>query len=310
MIYRFGVFEFRPETADLWRDGIRVRLEPQPARALTLLLEHAGDLVTRDEMRARLWGEDTSVDFDRGLAYAVGQVRTALGDSADNPRFVQTVPRRGYRFIAPVHRDEAPERPANGRVDSERSNDPVAEASEHHPSAEPGPGRSRQAWMVAALGITMVALAAWMSRGWLFPERPIVAVALFDNETGQPEYDRIAAGAADIMVHRLTGLGPEIGIIGNVPILRVPRSSRDPAAIRRATGAGYLVFGQVQADGEALRMVTHLIRLDDDTHLWVTRVSRSPSEMDGVEDVVAERLAKAVRQHVIDRDPDAPRFTP
>jgi DNA-binding winged helix-turn-helix (wHTH) protein/TolB-like protein len=311
MIYRFGVFEFRPETADLWRDGIRVRLEPQPARALTLLLERAGDLVTRDEMRARLWGEDTSVDFDRGLAYAVGQVRTALGDSAENPRFVQTVPRRGYRFIAPVHAHEAPERPANGgQATADRSNDPVAEGSENHVRVEPAPDRSRRAWLVAALIIATVALAAWVSREWLLPERPIVAVALFDNETGQPEYDRIAAGAADIMVHRLTGLGPDIGIIGNVPILRVPRSSRDPAAIRQATGAGYLVFGQVQTDGDGLRMVTHLIRLDDDTHLWVTRVTRPPSDLDGVEDIVAERLARAVRQHVIDRDPSAPRFTP
>jgi DNA-binding winged helix-turn-helix (wHTH) protein/TolB-like protein len=310
MIYRFGVFEFRPETADLWRDGIRVRLEPQPAKALALLLDHAGQIVSREDMRVRLWGDDTTVDFDRGLAYAVGQVRTALGDSAENPRFVQTLPRRGYRFIAPVQRDEVPERPVNGPATAERQNGVVAEGSDNRVRVESAPHRSRRAWLVATLCIATVVLAAWFSREWLFPERPVVAVALFDNETGLPEYDRMAAGAADVMVHRLTGLGSDIGIIGNVPILRVPRSSRDPAAIRQETGAGYLVFGQVQTDDVGLRMVTHLVRLDDDTHLWVTRVARQPTDLKGMEDLVADRLADAVRKHLIERDPQAPRFTP
>lgn len=313
MIYRFGVFEFRPATADLWRDGIRVRLEPQPARALTLLLERAGGLVTRDEMRARLWGDDTTVDFDRGLAYAVGQVRTALGDTADNPRFVQTLPRRGYRFIAPVHQDDASDRPADRAVPDagEQASDVFADHTATPPQRVPEPPPSpRRVWQLATLCIALVALAAWLSRDRLFADRPVVAVAIFDNETGMPEYDRLAAGAADVMVHRLTGLGPEVGVIGNVPILRVPRSSRDPAAIREATDADYLVFGQVQADDAGLRMVTHLVRLDDDTHLWVTRVVRPRSDLNGVEDLVADRLADAVRQHVIDRDPNAPRFTP
>lgn len=312
MIYRFGVFEFRPGTADLWRDGIRVRLEPQPARALTLLLERAGGLVTRDEMRARLWGGDTTVDFDRGLAYAVGQVRTALGDTADNPRFVQTLPRRGYRFIAPVHQDDASEKPADGAgADAaEQESGAIADHTAAPPQPVPEPPPSRRTWQVAAVCIALVALTAWLSRDRLFAERPVIAVAIFDNETGMPEHDRLAAGAADVMVHRLTGLGPEVGIIGNVPILRVPRTSRDPAAIEDATGADYLVFGQLQTDDAGLRMVTHLVRLDDDTHLWVTRVIRQPSEMNGVEDLVADRLAEAVRQHVIERDPKAPRFTP
>lgn len=312
MTYRFGVFAFQPETGDLRRDGIRVRLEPQPARVLTRLVERAGDLVSRDEMRACLWGSDTTVDFDRGLAYAIGQVRTALGDTADNPRFVQTLPRRGYRFIAPVRRDEA----ADG-VGNHVLSDVAVQAGPNRADEDavpaphsPGPGWSRRTWQFAALCIALAALAAWLSRDRVLAERPVVAVALFDNETGMPAYDRLASGAADVMVHRLTGLGPEVGVVGNVPALRVPRSVRDPDTIREATAAGYLVFGQLQTEGTALRMVAHLIRLDDDTHLWVTRVIREPSELGGMEDLVAERLADAVRRHVIQRDPDAPRFTP
>ena len=102
MTYRFGIFEFDDRAAILTRSDRPVALEPQPARALALLLSRAGDVVTRDELRAHLWGDDTHVDFDRGLAYCVGQLRAALGDSADNPRFVQTLPRRGFCFIAPV----------------------------------------------------------------------------------------------------------------------------------------------------------------------------------------------------------------
>src|SRR5437868_14153064 len=102
MIYTFGIFRFETEPATLTRSGRLVPLEPQPARALALLVARAGDLVTRDELRAHLWGDDTHVDFDRGLAYCIGQLRTALGDSAENPRFIQTLPRRGFSFIAPT----------------------------------------------------------------------------------------------------------------------------------------------------------------------------------------------------------------
>src|SRR5947199_10021317 len=105
MVYRFGIFTFDDRTTLLTRTGRPVALEPQPARALALLVARAGELVTREELRAHIWSGDTHVDFDRGLAYCIGQLRSALGDTADNPRFVQTLPRRGFRFIAPVHTD-------------------------------------------------------------------------------------------------------------------------------------------------------------------------------------------------------------
>ena len=121
---------------------------------------------------------------------------------------------------------------------------------------------------------------------------------------------RLSPPAADIVVERLTALGPQqLGVIGNTRSLRVARSQRDPRAIRRETGAGYFVFGQVQDDDAGVRLVVHLIRLDDDTHLWVTRVARSQADLADIQDVVADRLAEAVRRHVIERDPSAPRFT-
>lgn len=101
-IYRFGEFEFDMDAADLRRAGRQVRLQPQPMKLLALVIRNSAALVTRDEIRAELWPDGTYVDFDQAVNFAVKQVRDALGDSAERPLYLQTVPRRGYRFIAPV----------------------------------------------------------------------------------------------------------------------------------------------------------------------------------------------------------------
>jgi DNA-binding winged helix-turn-helix (wHTH) protein len=101
-IFRFGEFELDPEAAELRRGGRVVRLQPQPTKLLALVVRRAGSLVTREDIRAELWPDGTFVDFDQAVNFAVRQVRDALGDSADRPVYLQTVPRRGYRFIAPV----------------------------------------------------------------------------------------------------------------------------------------------------------------------------------------------------------------
>ena len=99
---RFGVFEINVRSGELWKQGRKVRLEGQPVQILLCLLENPGELVTRDELRQRLWPADTYVNFEHGLNAAVKRLRQALNDSAGNPRFVETLPRRGYRFLAPV----------------------------------------------------------------------------------------------------------------------------------------------------------------------------------------------------------------
>ena len=101
-VLRFGVFEVDLRAGELRKDGLKVRLQEQPFRVLALLLEKPGEVVTRDEVREKLWSADTYVDFDKSLNTTVNKLREALGDSAENPRFVQTLHRRGYRFIAPV----------------------------------------------------------------------------------------------------------------------------------------------------------------------------------------------------------------
>jgi cholera toxin transcriptional activator len=131
-IARFGVFELDLGTGELRKGGVKLRLQGQPIQVLTLLLERAGDVVTREELRQKLWASDTFVDFDHSLNTAINKVRETLGDSASSPRYVETLARRGYRFIAPVQAPaQAP--PADGAADSGET------ASVQRPSQEPPP---------------------------------------------------------------------------------------------------------------------------------------------------------------------------
>ncbi|HEY6945053.1 MAG TPA: winged helix-turn-helix domain-containing protein, partial [Candidatus Acidoferrum sp.] len=137
-VIRFGVFEVDLRTWQLRRNGVKVRLQEQPFQVLAMLLEHPGEAVTREELRTRLWSSDTFVDFDHGLNAAVKRLRDALGDSAENPRFVETLARRGYRFLAPVEF-------------------PAAESSAAHARETPSPSKPR--WRLAVAGVLIVILA-------------------------------------------------------------------------------------------------------------------------------------------------------
>ena len=295
MTYRFGVFTFDDRTLTLLRSDRPVPIEPQPARALALLLEHAGAIVTRDDLRAHLWDADTHVAFDRGLAYCIGELRAALGDSAENPRFVQTLPRRGFTFIAPVTRDAV--EPVPGPQPAEfAGTEPVATPIRVPP------------WIafvtIAAVALTVGAAGALMvarDRGPAAPRRPIVAVAVFENETGDPRHDRVIAAVSDTVVERLTALGPSrVGVDGNAAILRRPRDARDWRAVAQATGAAYMVAGLLQTRSDHLSLLLYLIRLDDGTHVWVRRINR-PAD-DRLETIGADAAAdveSAVRTAVL-----------
>jgi DNA-binding winged helix-turn-helix (wHTH) protein len=152
VIYRFGIFEFEVESGRLRKDTRPVPLERQPARVLAVLLAHAGEVVSRDELRQSVWGRETHVDFDRGLAYCLSQIRGALGDRGDNPRFVQTFPKRGYKFVAPV----AVEPPFSTETGSTNRPIPSTEAAR----SPLRPARVPRAYMLAAVSLLLL-LVAW-----------------------------------------------------------------------------------------------------------------------------------------------------
>ncbi len=312
MTYRFGIFEFDDRTCILMRSDRPVALEPQPARALALLVSRAGDLVTREEMRAHLWGDGTHVDFDRGLAYCIGQLRSTLGDTADNPRFIQTLPRRGFSFIAPVAAEQEHRSSSDDQVAFESA---VAQHEEPGTSnQEPGTTnleprttndrRSLSSALALATGAVLLIVAAGGWWAWTrnrATDRPIVAVAVFDNETGDASREGAVATIADVVVERLTALGPSrIGVNGNSKVLRNPRADRDPRLVARETHAAFLVAGHLQTKDGRLSLLMHIIRLDDGTHVWVQRISRSPEEgLDSLDEDVAAQIEKAVRRIVL-----------
>jgi len=300
VIYKFGVFSFDDRSMLLSRGDRDVALEPQPARALALLVACAPDVVSRDDLRAHLWGNETHVDFDRGLAYCVSQLRSALGDSAENPRFVQTLPRRGFRFIAPVHADGAS--PA----------DPVQPAPPIDDAGAPSPPATAPVvpgWIAAAV-IAFVALAVGAAGALMVardrppappPVRPIVAVAMFENETGDPSYAQAVAAVSDTLVERLTAIGPsQLGVNGHAPILRRPRDARDWRAVARETGAAFLVSGQLQTKDSHPSLLMQLIRLDDGTHVWVQRIARPAGDrLVALDADAAAEIDAAVRRIVL-----------
>ena len=281
----FGRFELDLESGTLTRDGVRIRLQPQPARVLVLLVQQAGSIVPRETLRQQVWPDGTFVDFERGLNFCIAQIRSALGDSAESPRFVETLPRRGYRFIAPVQ-PLVPHRPR------------AADARPADSAPDVGATSRRRHWRVgAAVGgilLAVVALAIGVaSRGGREPIR--VAVVPFDNETGRDTFDAVAVAVADATVARLAS--PErvgrLSVIGNSAALRKPRTFRDLKAIGREVGADYLVLAQMKADANAVRLIAHLIRISDESHLWAQTFDRPAFTLD-VQAEIAEAIASAV----------------
>ena len=153
--YRFGVFELDEGSGELTRAGRRIHLAPQPMRALALFLARAGTLVTREELRRALWDDTTFVEFDQGLSFAVGRIRVVLGDDARSPRFLETLPRRGFRFVAPVERFEAPP-PAPPMPARALGLPPTASTPSVPPAARSG---DRRMWMRAAAAALFAILA-------------------------------------------------------------------------------------------------------------------------------------------------------
>jgi DNA-binding winged helix-turn-helix (wHTH) protein/TolB-like protein len=263
--HRFGVFAFNSSRLELTRDGHPVKLQRQPAMVLATLLARAGHLVTREELRQVVWHDDTYVDFERGLNFCVAQIRAALGDTAGTPRYVRTIAKQGYEFICPV------------------------DVANH------GRGRRWAAiWGVtAALSLALAAIVVWRA----IPRRPVpivVAVARFDNETGDPSLTRLSDSLTDSVVAELTSDGPgQYAIIGNAALLRRDRTTRDLGAIAAELHAQYVVLGQLQRDDTRLRVLAHLIRLPDQTHVAVTRTDQIADTSLSAIDGLAVKIARA-----------------
>jgi DNA-binding winged helix-turn-helix (wHTH) protein/TolB-like protein len=279
---QFGPFTFDVESGALAKHGSAVRLQPQPGRVLAALVRRAGDVVSRDELRQQLWPTGTYVDFERGLNFAVAHVRSALGDSADRPLYIETLPKRGYRFIAPLTR------PSDAGT-------PLPEVAP--PITELGPAQTPKRFPAWAAAVTALMTLAALAFIWSeYRTRPIrVAVVSFDNETGQDALDEVAVAIADMTVARLAApdrLG-RLSVVGNAAALRRPRDFRDVKEIGRAVNVSYVVLAQMKFDPSKVRLIAHLIRVSDEAHVWANVYDRDAFTLDAQSEI-AEAIATAV----------------
>lgn len=271
---RFAPFEADLSSGELWRDGVPVPIQDLPFRLLALLLERPGEVVSRDAITERLWGKDTFVDATSGVNTAIAKLRDALGDTAEAPRFVETLPRRGYRFIASI----APVEAAASR-------------------AVPAPRRRRLGGLVALLGGCLtIFLVVFLAATRRDPLR--VAVVLFDNETEDASWDRGAQGLTDATVAALTRLDG-LEVIGNAAVLRTERPFRDIETIRDALSADFVLVGQVQRVDQAIVVRCHLIRARDQAHVWfATVIAGGGAGWEArLQEDVANGFAAAVGEH-------------
>ena len=286
MMLSFGPFTFDTATLALFKDGVTVRLQPQPARVLALLIEKAGTVVSRDQLRAQVWAEGTFVDFERGLNFAIAQIRAALGDSAAEPIFIETLPKRGYRFIAAVT----------------AALPPVSSSAPSLPEPDPRPAGDSLAALRRWLGAVAVAAAALVLVVWQSwtPGSVRVAVVSFDNETGRDTFDAVAVSIADQTVARLAAPGrvDRLAVIGNSARLRQPRSFRDIQAIGRAVEAEYVVLAQMKTDATKVRLIAHLIRVSDEAHVWANAFDAIDFDLDE-QATIAEAIAAAVAGRLV-----------
>src|SRR5947207_285133 len=293
-IFCFGLFEADPARGILSRSGVRVKIQEQPFRLLLLLLERAGEIVSREELRQKLWPEGTFVDFDGSLNVILKRLRAAIDDDPENPRFIETVPRRGYRFIAPVSviekasESEKDPRPVPA---SAISSIPVKTIHPEMPAATValhGRRQPRRRYLIyggAALAVLVVGIGGWLARhsGWwggpnfsnngAIQVRPSVAVLGFRNLAGRAEDAWLATALSEMLSTELAG-GEKLRLVSgeDVANLRVaaPWSQTDTldqsttARIGNSLGSDLLVLGSYTTIGNPERSQIRIdIRLQD-----------------------------------------------
>ncbi len=314
---RFGPFELDMKTSSLTRRGQQERLAVQPARLLVLLVERRGELVTRDELRSELWPGDTFGDFDHGLNNAVNRLREALGDSAASPRYIQTAPRRGYRFIADVElvipsRSDAPDAsPATPSGEDELPGTdevpntaalPSADEAEPAGMAEPSAVRGpRQFWIrgrgwVLALIVPLLFLIAFLikprihTRDSAAPIRSLAVLPL-QNLSGNPNEEYFADGMTDELITELAHI-PGLRVVSRTSVMQDKGARKSLAQIARELGVDAIVEGSVVRSGDRARITAQLIDTRTDKHLWAQSFEGPLGDILSLQDTVAREIAQ------------------
>jgi TolB-like protein/DNA-binding winged helix-turn-helix (wHTH) protein/Tfp pilus assembly protein PilF len=293
-IYRFAEFELLPSVGELRTRDSCIRLQEKPLRLLTVLLDNAQRLVTREQLRERMWDSDTFVDYELGINIAIKKARDALGDSAENPRFIQTLAKKGYRFLVPVEvtypQISAPTVSAPL---------PVAAAPAAVPDPPPGDGRSvRRRWILALLATgALSALGLWLfeaqAKHGHAPQIHSLAVLPLRNLSPDSGQDYLADGITEELITSLAQSLP-LRVISRTSVMRYKQSSEPINQIARQLGVDAIVEGAVARSGNQVTVTVQLIDATEDRHLWAQKYRRNLGDLLGMEAELAQQIASQV----------------
>jgi len=307
---RFGPFVLCPKNQEIWKLGVRLKLRRQPMAVLQILLENSGEVVTREELQKQLWPSDTFVDFEHGLNTAVKELRGVLGDSATEPRYIETLPRVGYRMMVAAEvvpeeekRSSGPVPMAEGPAETEAN----AETRTQTGSALAQSLLDRRLFrrlLLAGMAVILAALGYAGYRRWAgAPEAPgaatsgkiMLAVIPFENLTGDSGQDYFSDGLTDEMIAQLGWLDPQrLGVIAGPPV-SLTKSGSDAGQIGKQLGAQYVLQGSVRRDAEKVRVTAKLIQTRDQTHVWSKEYDRDMSNLLALQSEIAREIAGEIR---------------
>jgi TolB-like protein/DNA-binding winged helix-turn-helix (wHTH) protein/Tfp pilus assembly protein PilF len=287
-LLRFDNFELDVRAGELRKRGVRLRLQGQPLQVLAVLLKRAGDVVTREELRAQIWTTDTFVDFDHSLHNAIARLREVLGDSAERPRYIETLPRRGYRFITPVDAGDLPA---------------PSGASDPAPPADlPGPLRltkSHALLLTTVFAVLIISVAVWLARTGgaptsAAPRLNSIAVLPLDNLSGDPSEEFFADGMTDQLITDLAKVG-SLRVISRTSVMRYKGTRKSLPEIARELNVAAIVEGSVIRSGQRVRVTAQLIQAPTDQHLWAETYNRDLGDILKLQGEVADAIAGQVR---------------
>jgi len=278
-VYEFGGFSLDARTGELSHDGRRTPLRDQVLQLLLALLEQPGQLLTREELTGRLWPAGTFVDFDRGLNKVVNHLRDALGDSAEQPRFIETLPRKGYRFIAPVT-----------VTDADAESAPFRRSSWSH--------RNVGLAVLAIAGVLAIGLMVATTRHWLWtrpaPTRiSALAVIPLENLSHDPDQQYFADGLTDALITDLAKMGGA-RITSRTSVMQYLGTKKTIKEIGRELNVDAIVEGTVTHAGGRVRVTAQLIQVSTDMHLWADAYEREVSQILDLQHALSTDIARRV----------------
>lgn len=270
---RFGAFEVDPRSGELRKSGVKIKLHRQPFELLTMLLERPGEVVTREELQQKLWPSETFVDFEHGLNKAINKLREALGDDANNPRYIETLPRRGYRFVGPV--------------ESERDRQPLLKATS-----------LKAALPMAALVLAVGAVgSAWLflrSRSPAAASIHSIAVLSFANASNDPEMNYLGEGLSEEITNSLSRF-PNLQVMAHSAVSRFQSKQSDPQEVGRKLHVDAILSGRIAEHGNELAVETELVSVATGVQLWGERFKRPASDLALLQSAITVQLADQLR---------------